>query len=104
MLPVRITADVGAARELVIELSLKMPGAFQTVSKGSVVVLNTEPDTTWDGLVLQAGPSEVVESMLFKFCLSLRLIPPITPPTIAPITVKTTRPITTAPFFVCQKG
>ena len=58
----------------------------------------TDDEQPWDGLV------SVVELMICLFEFALALIPPIAPPTIAPITVKTTRPVTAAPFFVCQKG
>lgn len=77
-----------------------MPGVVQTM----VVILNAVPVTdgeqlfdTWDGLVL-AGEEVEPTLDLFEFR------PPITPPTIAPTTVKTARPITAHPFFVCQKG
>lgn len=56
-----------------------------------------QPFDTWDGLVLA---SEDFEMMFRLFAFA----PPIAPPTIAPITVNTTRPIMAHPFFVRQKG
>lgn len=81
----------------------QMPGVvFRPMSERWVVVPNAvsvtdgeQPFDTWDGLV---RASEDVMFRLFAFA------PPIAPPTIAPITVNTTRPITAPPFFVCQKG
>lgn len=74
---------------------------IQTMSEGSVVVSVTDgeqPFGTWD------GGEEDDKLMLCLFESAWALTPPIAPPTIAPMTDNTTRPITRPPFFVCQKG
>jgi len=76
-------------------------------SERLVVVLNTAPVTDGEQphhrlVVVLVGVEFETMSCLFIFPWTFT--PPIAPPTIAPITVNTTRNFMAFPFFVCQKG
>ena len=90
----------------VYRLGVVFPGCG--CSEGLVVVLNTAPPVT-DGeqvhdrlVIVLLGVGFETTSCLFISAWAFT--PPIAPPTIAPITVNTTRPNMAFPLFVCQKG
>lgn len=88
---------------------------LETIRRGSEIVVLIKPATdgmllsldAWDELVpvVEVDKGEVELMLCGCPYLSARAFAAhIAPPTIAPITIKTTRPLTTPPLFVCQKG